>query len=201
MIRKIWSENKWLRQGALVLGVMVSVVVLAGVATYAVTNIWPNLGARGVDIARTIFGDKAVANVENLLLTAEDTLKKTEYKVTGKNPTPPWKASSSANGSQGSLLPVTVENVPPQPNVVQPWVLTNVTPLGDLSGEGKWTPYLWDSKGNVIAYRTFLQPDPQRPYALVAVVAFNLQTTQLHFVLGYDEPKSTVYITRPARIP
>ena len=58
-----------------------------------------------------------------------------------------------------------------------------------------------DATGNVIAYRTFLQPDPQRPYATVAVVAFNLQATRLHFVLGYEEPASSVFISRPARIP
>ena len=53
----------------------------------------------------------------------------------------------------------------------------------------------------MVAYRTFLQPDPQRPYAIVAVVAFNLQATRLHFVVGYEEPASKVFISRPARIP
>ena len=73
--------------------------------------------------------------------------------------------------------------------------------LGTLPGEGQWTAYLWDANGNVVAYRTFLQPDPQRPYVSVAVVAFNLKTTLLHFVLGYEEPQSSVFISRPARIP
>ena len=67
--------------------------------------------------------------------------------------------------------------------------------------EGQWTAYLRDANGNVVAYRTFLQPDPQRPYATVAVVAFDLKATRLHFVLGYEEPASTIYISRPARIP
>jgi hypothetical protein len=40
----------------------------------------------------------------------------------------------------------------------------------------------------VLAARTFLQPDPERPYALVAVVAFDLTRTRLHFVLGFSEP-------------
>jgi len=39
-----------------------------------------------------------------------------------------------------------------------------------------------------VGYRTFLQPDPQRPYTLVAVVAFDLTKTNLRFVLGLEEP-------------
>jgi hypothetical protein len=76
----------------------------------------------------------------------------------------------------------------------------NVAALGNTPGEGRWTAYLRNANGNVEAYRTFLEPDPQRPYASVALVAFNLQTTRLHFVLGYEEPVSSVYISRPARI-
>ncbi len=113
----------------------------------------------------------------------------------------PWSATIPAGEYQGSVIPVPGENLPPQPKRDQAWVPANALPLGDLPGEGQWTPYLWDSQGKVVAYRTFLQPDPQRPYALVAIVAFDLQATQLHFVLGYDEPKSTVFVTRPARIP
>jgi hypothetical protein len=41
-----------------------------------------------------------------------------------------------------------------------------------------------------LADRTFFQPDPQRPYSVAAVVAFNLQATSLHFVLGTQEPES-----------
>jgi len=83
---------------------------------------------------------------------------------------------------------------------VQVWVLPNLPPLCTISGEGQWTPYLLDADGKVVAYRTILQPDPSRPYALVALVAFNLDATRLHFVLGYDEPHSPVYVSRPARI-
>ena len=42
----------------------------------------------------------------------------------------------------------------------------------------------------MVAYRTFFQPDPRRPYSIVAVVAFDLHATRLHFVLGNIEPWS-----------
>ncbi len=81
------------------------------------------------------------------------------------------------------------------------WNLPNVPPLGAVPGEGQWSPYLYDQSGQVIADRTFLQPDPQRPYALVAVVAFDMSGLRLNFVPGYDEPKSPVQMDRPGRIP
>lgn len=86
-------------------------------------------------------------------------------------------------------------------NNSQAWVLPSVTPLGTVAGEGQWSTYLTDASGQVVAERTFLQPDPTRPYALVAVVAFDLSKTNLHFVLGTVEPKSSVTISRPGTIP
>ncbi len=68
------------------------------------------------------------------------------------------------------------------------WYLPALTPFGDLPGEGLWEPYIYTPDGAVAAYRTFLQPDPERPYALVAVVAMDLEQVDLHFVLGLEEP-------------
>ena len=73
-----------------------------------------------------------------------------------------------------------------------------------MPGEGNWLSYLQNSSGQVVAYRTFLQPDRQRPYAVVAVVAFDLSATRLHFVLGSLEPVSSVAglaLARPGTIP
>jgi hypothetical protein len=71
------------------------------------------------------------------------------------------------------------------PYVFQPPALI---PFGTIAGEGAWQPYLYDREGQVVAVRTFLQPDPERPYTVVAVVAFDLTRTRLHFVLGFNEP-------------
>jgi len=68
------------------------------------------------------------------------------------------------------------------------WQLAALMPFGSIADEGIWTPYLHDRDGVVVAARTFLQPDPERPYAVVAVVAFDLTRTRLHFVLGFNEP-------------
>jgi hypothetical protein len=57
-----------------------------------------------------------------------------------------------------------------------------------LTGEGVWQPYLVNPAGDVVAVRTFLQPDAARPYAIAAIVAFDLTQTSLHYVLGSEEP-------------
>jgi hypothetical protein len=57
-----------------------------------------------------------------------------------------------------------------------------------MPGEGEWEPYILDAQGNTVAYRTYLQPVPDRPFAPVAVVAFDLDQTRLHYVLGVYDP-------------
>ncbi len=76
-----------------------------------------------------------------------------------------------------------------------------VPAIGDMQGEGMWNSYLTNSSsGKVAACRTFFQPDPDRPYAIAAVVAFNLDQINLHYVLGSEEPVSDVKIDRPGVI-
>ncbi|MGB8215370.1 MAG: phosphodiester glycosidase family protein [Anaerolineales bacterium] len=198
----------WLAGLGILAGTVLLLILLA-VAAYAATNIWPNLGAGTVDIARSLLGDQFVSGVENFVLSSEDSLKQAQYRLLKTTPAAPWQAASGVLGTPaagGTPLatpnPSVMANNPALPTPSEAgWRLENVPALGGSPGEGAWTPYLWDGAGNVVAYRTFLQPDPQRPYASVAVVAFDLQATRLHFVLGYEEPVSSVYISRPARIP
>ena len=68
------------------------------------------------------------------------------------------------------------------------WMLPDLKPFGELPGEGVWQPYIYNPQGEVVGLRTFLQPDPERPYALVAVAALDLNKTRLHYVLGLKEP-------------
>lgn len=84
-----------------------------------------------------------------------------------------------------TATPVPSATVTPSPT---PWTLPPLTPLGTLAGEGIWQSYLFNPVGEVVAVRTFLQPDPARPYALAAIVAFDLRQTRLHYVLGSEEP-------------
>lgn len=101
--------------------------------------------------------------------------------------TPTQPTSTPTN----TLTPLpAVPTITPAPTPLSAWQLPPLTPLGKLAGEGQWSPYLWAADGQtIVAYRTFLQPDPLRPYSIPAIVAFDLGATRLHFVLGTTEPK------------
>ena len=77
---------------------------------------------------------------------------------------------------------------PTPPPTPAGWSLPNIRPFGSLDGEGHWQPYITHPDGDVVGLRTFLQPDPERPLTIVAVVAFDLAKVELNYVLGTEEP-------------
>jgi hypothetical protein len=99
--------------------------------------------------------------------------------------------------------PTVSPTMPPTPTstAIPTWPPASLPSLGNLPMVGQWTPYLTDSSGRIVAYRTFLQPDSSRPYAVVAIVAFDLTATQLNFVLGSVEPTSDILVPRSGAIP
>jgi hypothetical protein len=106
---------------------------------------------------------------------------------------PPTETPIPANSGSDSVSTAVPTEIPPTPTITLTptpagWRLPNVKPFGDLPDEGLWQPYINTPAGEVAAYRTFLQPDPERPYTLVAVVAFDLTQVNLRFVLGLEEP-------------
>jgi Phosphodiester glycosidase len=116
--------------------------------------------------------------------------------------TDPTQALPPAAGKITVQLPPAPPNATPSASPTPAaWPPAPATPLGDLAGEGSWTPYIQDSSGAELGYRTFLQPDPQRPYAVVAVVAIDLTHTRLHYVLGSIEPYSPDSPPRTGAIP
>ncbi len=115
----------------------------------------------------------------------------------------PAQSTGIISGTAGPGILATPQPTPMPPSATEVAVCPpSVAAIGDLSGEGVWSPYLTNNfYGKIAACRTFFQPDPTRPYAIVAVVSFNLDTVDLHYVLGSQEPASTVHINRPGVIP
>jgi hypothetical protein len=195
---------------AIASGICILVLILAFIAV----ETWPAIGAQGADLLRGIIGDQAVAGLEMELNQVQDTIQKLKYQLGLETPAAPWNTlQASAQtlvptalftgtttsipeiqtpvGFQSTETPA-VFNTPepsytPTPSVWQP---VSLPPLGTATGEGVWSAYIQDAEGYTVAYRTFLQPDPTRPYTLVAVVAIDLTRTRLHFVLGTIEPAS-----------
>jgi hypothetical protein len=115
--------------------------------------------------------------------------------------TQPAPVQSTGTFSKSAITSLPAETpVPPAPAGV-PVCPPPVTAFGIMEGEGVWSPYLLGSIPNqVAACRTFFQPDPERPYAIAAVVAFNMSAVDPHFVLGTQEPASSIPVDRPGII-
>jgi hypothetical protein len=97
--------------------------------------------------------------------------------------------NSTIEPSIGSTLQaLTSAPAPTQTPTQEPWLPGIVPPLGNTPGEGIWIPYMQDQSNTIFAFKTFLQPDDQRPYVVVGVVAFDLSRIQLHYQLGLLEP-------------
>lgn len=177
---------------------------------------WPAFGAQGADFLRGVIGDKAVAGLEMDFNQAQDTIQKLKYQSGLEKPVAPWAILPTTTQT---LVPMTTltpagANTPeiqssqafqttPTPTastLLEPtftpmpitWPPVALAVHGTAPGEGVWSAYIQDSQGYTVAYRTFLQPDPTRPYTLVAVVAIDLTRTRLHFVLGTIEPASPI---------
>ena len=82
-----------------------------------------------------------------------------------------------------------------------PWLPAEITPLGKVPEEGVWESWIWDGSGATVAYRTYLAPDARRQYAVVAVVAMELNKLQLHYQLGTEEPVFSGGEPRTGQIP
>lgn len=182
------------------LGPLVIVVGLV-LSAYIAIDVFPAVGAHAADYLRNVVGDKAVAQLEGAVYGAQDHINQKAYAFGLKKAAAPWAVAPSPDTKplqqQPRLNTASTQLAVPASH----WTPADVPAFGQVAGEGKWQPYIQNSSGQVVAYRTFLSPDPQRPYANIAIVAFDLSNSQLNFVLGSQEPKSPVKIERTGKIP
>ena len=197
-------------------------LALLALASLAILNNNPAVAAQTAEVLRHVIGEENVARLETWVLGWQDTLTGLVFDAGGDQPRAPWPTATPApsasplarptptlppNSTQSGPPPTARPTASPPPitPTAAPTALSNqpalLKPFGHLPGEGAWSVYLTDSDGKPVAYRTFLQPDPQRPYAVAAIVALDLTATRLHFVLGTLEPASPEQMDRPGRIP
>lgn len=201
-----------------ILAITLFTLVSMGAILLAAVEFWPSFGAQVANQTRNLVGPMTVARIESIVFQFQDTLKQWEYRVTGKHAETPWEyvpsptpvsqvdpreavtsatpaiptpspaiSPTPAPGAEQTQLQTPTMTTSPTPTPYI-WQLAPLEPYGTMENEGVWQPYIYDRDGNLVAVRTFLQPDPERPYTLVAVVAFDLNRTRLHFVLGFNDP-------------
>jgi hypothetical protein len=182
----------WLWAGGIVATIFVLLVILL-----IMVNTNPYLGAEGADWLRGIIGDKAVAGLEMLVFQVQDDLQKLKYSLGMGNPAGDYGAFPTSTAIPTlalktntpylhplTMTPTLTGTLEPTPTATLPWQPATIPPLSMAKNEGAWIPYIQDALGQTVAFKTFLQPDPSRPYTLVTIVAIDLTQTRLHYVLG-----------------
>jgi hypothetical protein len=199
-----------------ILGLALVGLLLGCAGVFLVVETQPAFSAQVAHRMREIFGPRVVAGLETLVFQVQDAVKRWQYGTGVEQAEAPWASEPSPSprpvrtgtgdptgtpipGTPAAPLPPATATERPGASPTGPaapsptptpdeWQLPDLAPFGELAGEGAWQPYLYDTAGQVVARRTFLQPDPERPYAIVAVVAIDLARTRLHFVLGFSDP-------------
>ncbi len=190
--------------------------MLAIIAGYLVLSLVPDVAAQGANALRAVIGKEAVGQLETVYFTLQDSVKQVQYQTGIAEAEAPWEIPATMATTEPIAIIVHVTDtpvptaarqqettektpepietaVPPTPSATpiptpDKWTLSPAIPFGDLVGEGVWQPYLTNQTGDVVALRTFLQPDAERPYAFAAIVAFDLSQVDLRYVLGSEEP-------------
>ncbi len=204
-----------------ILSIILLVILALCIGGVVAIQIQPSLGAQGANTLRGVFGAEAVARLEDVVFQVQDAVRQLEYRL-GVKPSAPWNpfaeniSSPSPSSTPPTLTPTsfstsatpeltaTTPTVEPSltltPTPVR-WPPAAIPALGALPGEGQWAPYFTGSHGQLVGYRTFLQPDPSRPYTVAAIVAIDLTQTRLHYMLGFTDPVSELKLVRSGIIP
>jgi hypothetical protein len=153
------------------------------------------LGASAADLLRAVVGPTITAQVESWFLGASDTVHQAQYKLSGQQVTAPWPVETS----QMATPPAST------PQALAPMALSRVVPIvtPPLAGEGVWVPTEYTSPPFHLprVAKTFLRPDPVRPYAIVTLLQFDIRFIALHLVAGTAEPGGPRGVAGSGRIP
>jgi hypothetical protein len=145
----------------------------------------PDLAAQGADLLRAVAGDAVVAWLENSVFTLRDQAQQEAYLLGLIRADAPWAATAPppARPPLPRATPAPALAAPTTPAPDRPadrqaqqaalptaalapaaeWQPAPLSDVGTMDGAGQWSPYLTDADGRVFAYRTFVQPDPDRP--------------------------------------
>jgi hypothetical protein len=161
-----------------------------------------------VDTVRAEVGPEPIAWLERVAFGARDSVKRTTYSIfTSREGRALREDASKARARvlDSAELPATADTWPPPP-IPSLWKETKPS-------EGKWEPvtygFLKPMRGIVPAaggpapyfYRTFIRPDPERPYSKVMLIAFDMRQLELGMQAGYEDPKPTTGPPGEGRLP
>ena len=178
-------RRKWRRLLLIAISVMLLIGILLG------TQLNGPLGAQIADGMRAVLGPTLTAQVESWFLGISDQAHQVQYQLSGQHVQPPWTTSHTriTNSGPQKIMPL----VPLKPFI---------TPA--LPGEGVWVtdglPAPISGLPTLVA-KTFIRPDPARPYAVVTLLQFDMRFLALHMIAGTREPGGPRGVNGPGQIP
>jgi hypothetical protein len=172
--------------------VVISLLAILGIVLGTQTN--GQFGAQVADAMRAVLGPTITAQVESWFLGISDKAHQIQYQLSGQPVQPPW-----AIAVRHKVVPTSSGNQSVMPLVqVKPFI----SPA--LAGEGTWTTDgLPAAGGNLppIVEKTFIRPDPDRPYAIVTLLQFDMRNLALHMIAGTSQPGGPLGAYGPGKIP
>jgi len=190
------SHHKIIRHKKLkALFISIILISIAGGGSLYLLESQPSLVAKFADnVLRPTLGNKNTIILENLVFSFSDHLKQIVYGTVGKpkgnifNAEPAQKPQSAPKPTIQSLNLTTINDAQPG------------YPL--LEGEGQWTIVnLPQFNNQQIMARTFVRPDPDRSYAIVALIQMNMHYLTLNCVAGTYYPGGDLGHPGPGIIP
>jgi hypothetical protein len=168
-------------------------------------------GAALADFMRATLGPTLTAQIESWYLGLNDNIHQLQYRLQGQQTAPPWQTKSPGVVNVGmpnaktTPIPGTTATATP---AFAAMALPQLTPLISpaLDGEGIWqietlsSPTAQIPSLPIIA-RTYIRPDPVRPYAIVTLLQFDTRFMTLHMVAGTTEPGGPRGAYGPGTIP
>jgi len=169
-------------------------IIFFGMLVYLFITTSPAIPAQAADnVLRPILGEKETVDLESFYFSLNDQANKIEYNYKKPNAdiftsslldTHPQVKSASSE-SQMNLTNIPIRN--------------NFSPLPE---EGIWQP-ITDSRfaNSTVLAKTFVRPDPARPYALVSLVKMNMSKLNIGVQAGTYYPGGPNGMPGPGFVP
>ena len=178
--------------------------------------------AEMAELSRSIIGDENTARVESWYFALHDRADRLEYRVLGGSAAP-FSESVETTEVVGFFRPdeFSVEEAPPQLVAIAPLPAEPAPPPPPArpapmvipetrlflprpeQNEGVWTTAGLPSTSpeDVLMAKTFIRPDPARPYASVGVLLLDKRRIRLHMTGGTEDPGGDLGVKGPGVIP
>jgi hypothetical protein len=183
-----------LRRWARRLGITLALAWVLGICLWVAVHRIPWLGPAIAEGLRSVLGPSAVAWMEDVAYGIEDRVNVWRH---GEDaPTTFWDVPAP-----GEVRPP----APGEPPAFQPPPATPPFAKVATPADGVWVPIAdpQDPTAPPRMFKTMIHPDERRPFAVLAVVAMDLEAFELHLMAGTTEPISqrVAMKDRPGKVP